>query len=200
MMTSQTVSSSESPGPDTNELNLIRVAQGGDPEAFASLYESHRERLQRYIYFRVSDHELTEDLTSLVFLKVWENLAGFRSGQTPFAGWLYRIAHNAIIDHYRTRKTFTPLEDVDPLKLSYSDKVDENIDLTVRMQELTEALKELTSTQREVLVLRFLWGLTTQEIARRLHKRQGAVRALQMRGLRRLSQDSGIRTGLRYDW
>jgi RNA polymerase sigma-70 factor (ECF subfamily) len=135
----------------------------------------------------VFDRELAEDITSLVFLKVWEHLDTFQSGTSPFAGWLYRIAHNAVIDHYRTRKTVVSLEEVAPQKLSHSDEFDEKIDLKIRSQELREALKELTDTQQKVLILRFIFGLTTLEIARRLDKRPGAIRAVQMRGLRRLA-------------
>jgi RNA polymerase sigma-70 factor, ECF subfamily len=193
------VSSRGSSGTTIDERELIRSSQGGDRDAFACLYETHIDRIHRYIYFRVYDRELSEDLTSLVFLKVWENLGTFKSGQIPFLGWLYRIAHNTVIDYYRTRKTLLPLEDVDVLKLSYSDGVDEKIDLNIFSQALAEALKVLTSTQREVLILRFISGLTFTEIARRLDKKQGAVRALQMRGLRRLAQHSVIQKELIYN-
>ena len=130
---------------------------------------------------------MAEDITSLVFLGVWENLKTFQSGRSTFAGWLYRIAHNAIIDHYRAKKPLISLEEINPLKLSYADEVDENLDLKIRSQELSEALKQLTCTQQKVLILRFIFGLTILETARRLAKRQGAIRALQMRGLRRLA-------------
>lgn len=182
-----------------NELNLIRFSQSGDPDAFACLYETHLDRIHRYIYFRVFDRELAEDLTSLVFLKVWEHLGTFKNGYIPFVGWLYRIAHNTVIDYYRTRKTVIALEDVDVLKLSHSDNVDEKLDLNTCSQELAEALKELTSTQREVLILRFILGLTTMEIADKLKKGRGAIRALQMRGLRRLAQDPAIHSQLIHD-
>jgi RNA polymerase sigma-70 factor, ECF subfamily len=88
---------------------------------------------------------------------------------------------------------------VDLLKLSHSDRVDEKIEINLLSDTLVEALKELTDTQREVLILRFILGLTITEIARRLQKRKGAVRALQMRGLRRLAQDPAIQRGRIYD-
>lgn len=199
MATRYNVPSRGSSGPAVSELSLIRFSQNGDRDAFARLYESHLDRIRRYVYFRVYDRELSEDLTSLVFLKVWENLGTFKSGHIPFLGWLYRIAHNTVIDYYRTRKTVIPLEDVDPLKLSYSDRVDEKIELNIFSQELAEAMKVLTSTQREVLILRFIWGFTITEIARRLDKKQGAIRALQMRGLRRLAEHPVIQKGYMYN-
>ena len=175
-----------------SESTLIGYSQSGDRDAFACLYETHLNQIYRYIYFRVYDHEIAEDITSLVFLKAWEHLGTFKSGHIPFVGWLYRIAHNTVIDYYRTRKTVTSLEDVNVLKLSHSDNVDEKLDLNTCSQQLAEALKELTSMQREVLILRFILGWTTMEIADRLKKGRGAIRALQMRGLRRLAQYPGI--------
>jgi RNA polymerase sigma-70 factor, ECF subfamily len=187
MIKSNHVSSSGSLGTAVSELNLIRFSQQGDRDAFACLYDTYLERIHRYVYFRVIDPEVAEDTTSLVFLRVWENLRTFQSGRSPFAGWLYRIAHNAIVDHYRTRKTLISLEEVAPLKLSYADEVEEKLDRKIRSQELTDALQDLTDIQREVLILRFIFGLTILETARKLDKRQGAIRALQMRGLRRLA-------------
>lgn len=198
MNKSQHVSSDRPLKPNISELKLIHFSQHGDRDAFACLYDTYIERIHHYIYYRVYDREVAEDLTSLVFLRVWENLGTFKSGQAPFMGWLYRIAHNAVIDYYRTRKPFITLEDVDPQSLSHSDRVDESIDLTNLSQKLVTAMDGLTGTQREVLILRFIWGLTTTEIARRLHKGQGAIRALQMRGLRKLAEDPAIHTGLLY--
>lgn len=198
MNKSYAVSSGKALGPDINELKLIRFSQHGDRDAFACLYDTYIERIHHYIYYRVYDREVAEDLTSLVFLKVWENLGTFKSGQAPFMGWVYRIAHNAVIDYYRTRKPVIALDDIDPRKLNHSDRVDESVDLTNLSQKLVAAMDGLTSTQREVLILRFIWGFTTTEIAGRLHKGQGAVRALQMRGLKKLAEDPAIHTGLLY--
>jgi RNA polymerase sigma-70 factor (ECF subfamily) len=181
--------------PDTaiNEAKLIWFSQRGDGDAFASLYDTYHHGIHRYILIRVADPELAEDLTSLVFLKAWENLDTFRIGRSLFGAWLYRIAHNAVIDHYRTRKTVVSLEDAAPLQLSYADETDKKLDLQILAQELIQGLKVLTGTQQEVLILRFILGYTTPEIAQSLNKQQGAVRALQMRGLKRLAQYSAIR-------
>jgi RNA polymerase sigma-70 factor, ECF subfamily len=195
MATMYNVSSRGSSGTAGSERKLVSFSQSSDRDAFATLYETYLDRIRRYIYFRVYDRELSEDLTSLVFLKVWEHLDRFEGGQIPFAKWAYRIAHNTVIDYYRTRKLVDPLDDVDPLKHSHSDNVDEKLDLDMCSQELAEALDELTGLQREVLILRFLWGLTSIEIADKLKKGRGAVRALQMRGLRKLAQHPAIRKG-----
>jgi RNA polymerase sigma-70 factor, ECF subfamily len=181
------VSSIGKPDPALSELKLIRYSQQGDRDAFACLYAAYLDRIHRYIFFRVADPEVAEDITSLVFLKGWEKLHSYQPGKSPFAAWLYRIAHNAVIDHYRTRKTLISLEELHPAELSSPDEVDEKFELKIRSQKLYDALQELTGTQQEVLILKFYYGWTTMEISRRLEKQQGAVRALQMRGLKRLA-------------
>jgi RNA polymerase sigma-70 factor (ECF subfamily) len=180
-------SSSGSPAPAVSERKLIRFSQQGDRDAFARLYDTYLARIHRYIFFRVVDHELAEDITSLVFLRGWEKLRTYQPGKSPFAAWLYRIAHNAVIDHYRTRKAVISLEELGPVELSYADEVDEKIEMNVLSQKLLEAMKQLTDVQKEVLILRFSYGCSTLEIARRLDKQEGAIRALQMRALKKLS-------------
>ena len=180
-------SSRTPPSLTVNERKLIQFSQQGDRDAFARLYDTYLARIHRYIYFRVVDHELAEDITSLVFLRGWEKLRSYQPGKSPFAAWLYRIAHNAVIDHYRTRKAVISLEELAPVELSYADEMDETIELNAWSQKLLEAMKGLTDVQKEVLMLRFSYGYSTMEIARRLDKQEGAVRAVQMRALKRLS-------------
>lgn len=179
-------------GTTLNEVMLIWSSQRGDRDAFACLYDTYRAGIHRYIFYHVADPELAEDITSVVFLRAWENLNTFRIGRSPFEAWLNRIAHNAVIDHYRTRKNMVSLEEVAPLQLSYADEVEKKLDLQILTQELIQGMKVLTGTQQEVLILRFIFGFTTQEIARSLNKQQGAVRALQMRGLKRLARCPAI--------
>jgi RNA polymerase sigma-70 factor (ECF subfamily) len=181
------VSCSAAPDSVLSERKLITFSQHGDQDAFASLYNAYLERIHRYVFFRVFDPEVAEDITSQVFLRVWENLNTFQSGRSVFAAWIYRIAHNAIVDHFRKRKIVLSLEEVHPLKLSYTDEADDKLDRKIRSQELAQALKELTGLQREVLILRFIFGMTIWETSVRLKKRQGSIRALQFRALRRLA-------------
>lgn len=190
--TTYNLSSNQALEPIMDELTLVRLSQQGDQEMFARLYDVYMERIYRYVYFRVADDELAEDITSQVFLKVWEKLDTYQAGQSPFMAWLYRIAHNAVIDHYRTKKVSISLDDASPVELSHTDDVDEKLDMQIRSQELREALRELTDEQQQVLLLKFVGGLSTSEIAEQLGKQQGAVRALQMRGLQGLAKCSGL--------
>jgi RNA polymerase sigma-70 factor (ECF subfamily) len=171
-----------------NEATLVRMAQQGDREMFASLYEAYNSRIYRYVYFRVSDEGLVEDITSDIFLKVWKNLNTYQGGQSAFMTWIYRIAHNTVIDYYRTRKAVVSMEDVKEVKLCYYDDVEEKLDNQFQSQQLCTAIASLTKEQQQVLLLKFVAGMSTAEIAQKTHKQEGAVRALQMRGLHRLSK------------
>lgn len=184
--------------PGTNETTLITLSQAGNREMFSQLYETYLQRIYRYIYCRVADNMLAEDITSQVFLKAWEKLDGYEPGQSPFVAWLYSIARNTVIDYYRTKKAAVSLDDVDHLKISYADDADKKLDLQSQSDELHEALRALTVQQQKVLVLRFIEGFNTAEIAQQLGKQQGAIRALQMRGLQELSKCQTIQRRLAY--
>jgi len=178
--------------PATDELELISLSQQGDTEAFARLYACYVERITRYVYFRVTDHQLAEDITSRIFIKMLEKLKTYQVGQLPLIAWLYRMAHNAVIDHYRTKRTLISLEDVNQAEVRQEDGIEEKLDLQVKSQQLRAALQVLTEQQQRVLILKFIDGLSTREIARRLGKQQGAVRGLQMRALQKLARCPGL--------
>lgn len=170
-----------------DEMDLVRKAKSGDARAFGRLYDSTLDRIYRYIFFRVTDTELAEDLTSQVFLKAWENLRRYKPGG-PFVAWLYTIARNTVIDHYRTRKQSVPL---DQTVIKDDPELDDKVDLKHDIGILQEAMQDLTEEQREVLTLRFLADMETGEIAERMQKSEGAIRALQMRALQALAKAMG---------
>ncbi|MGZ6316535.1 MAG: RNA polymerase sigma factor [Anaerolineales bacterium] len=174
--------------PVIDEVSLIGLSQQGDADAFARLYDHYADPIYRYVYFRVADSHLAEDITSQIFIKMWQKLPSYRVGEASISAWLYRIAHNAVVDHYRTRRTVVSLEDLQSGEVGREDDTEENLEQHMQMEQLRRALQELTEGQREVLILRFIEGLSVREIARQLGKRQGAVRALKMRGLRELAK------------
>jgi RNA polymerase sigma factor (sigma-70 family) len=173
--------------PVETEADLVQRARAGNSEAFGLLYERSLDRVYRYIYFRVTDEETAQDLTSKVFLKAWESLPRFKAGASPFIAWLYTIAHNAVIDHYRTKRQTAPLDEI--ISLPSSDPLpDEQYDSLSAARSLRESLQQLTSLQRDVVTMKLIDGMNTEEIAARLHKSCGAIRALQMRGLQALAK------------
>ena len=162
-------------------------AKAGDSDAFAQLYDGYVERIYRYIYFRVSDDETAEDLTSQVFLKAWEHLDRYQPGESPFLAWIYRIARNQVIDYYRVHKEFISLEEIATLA-SDNQSVVEAVQILFDMKTVRDAMKYLTKDQQEVVVLKFIAGLSTEDIASMMKKREGAIRALQMRALQTLAK------------
>ena len=175
--------------PLKNELEkeLVQRACDGDADAFGQLYELSVDRVYRYIFYRVTDDDTAEDLTSKVFLKAWEHLPHFKSGNSPFIAWLYTISHNMVVDYYRVHKPTAQLDDArdlptsEPLPESQSEQ-------RAAVQALRGALQHLTCEQRDVVTMKFLDGLTTDEVAARVRKSPGAVRALQMRALQALAK------------
>ena len=172
--------------PLENEGRLVELAQTGDGEAFSELYEAYFDRVYRFVFFRVADDLLAEDLASQVFLKAWENLHRYRP-RGPFLAWLYAIARNAVIDHYRTRKQVISLDDAAPIA-AQDEKLDDRLQLEFDVKALRAAMQHLTQEQQEVITLRFLADYDTTQIAAEMGKSEGAIRALQMRALQALGR------------
>lgn len=188
MNTTYSFSSKKVLEPLVDESTLVRLSQQGDLETFSQLYDAYVSRIYHYIYCRVNDDMLAEDITSKVFLNVWKKLSSYQVGKSPFMAWLYRIAHNVVIDYYRTTKVAISLDEISSVDLCHRDEVDEKLDLQVQSWQLREALQELTEKQQQVLILKFVGGYSTMEIAQQLDQQQGTVRALQMRGLKKLAK------------
>jgi len=177
--------STDSSLPD--EARLVRHAKSGNSKAFAELYDACVERVYRYIYFRVTDDIAAEDITSQVFLKAWENLDRYQIGSSPFVAWLYTIARNLVIDFYRTKKGSVPLDEITALPAKEQSPVEE-VELRFSLQAMRDGLQALTDEQQQVLILKYIAGLPNENIAKLMNKREGAVRALQMRALQTLSK------------
>lgn len=167
------------------EVALIRLAQDGDPEAFGGLYRLHLDAVYRYVYSRIGETVEAENLTQATFLKAWRAMGGYRQRQVPFRGWLYRIAHNTIIDHYRTcRRSDCRLEDVH--LVDTSNVPEEGLISRERQEALRKALVRLRPVYQQVLTLRFLNGLDYPETAEVLGRNVNTVRVLQFRALEAL--------------
>jgi RNA polymerase sigma-70 factor (ECF subfamily) len=170
-----------------SDEDLLARAVKGDAEAFGDLYERHLGAIYRYIYYRVGETRLAEDLTETTFLKAWQALPRFRIGGTPFRVWLYRVAHNLLVDHYRTRKEQVPLS-VHPPMADPSPSPEEELIARDRRDWVSAAIARLSPDYQEVLTLRFVNGLSHSEAAEVLGRSVGAVRVLQHRALKALRE------------
>ena len=165
------------------EATLVEQAVAGEADAFGELYLLHLDAIYRYVYFRVRDAGDAEDITEQVFLKAWEALPGYKPGAYPFKSWLYRIAHNLIVDHHRRQRTRAILLPEDRDYASKQPAVLEQVIEAEEMTALAQAVAQLPEDQQQVIVLRFIEGLGYEEVAHILYKSQAACRVLQHRGL-----------------
>jgi len=173
---------------DRTEALLIEQAAQGDAESFARLYDIHVKRVYRYIFYRVSDISVAEDLTQEVFLRGWKALPKFRKvSNKPFVGWLLTIAHNLVIDHYRSRRMESTLED-DIMTADTATDPQQMAAVGMEQKRLQEAIRQLRPEQQQVIILRFIEGFEYSEIAALLGKKEGAIRVIQHRALKGLKQ------------
>ena len=173
--------------PLSEEACLVEQARAGDSEAFARLYDAYVERVSRYVFFRVSEERDVEDLVAQVFLKAWENLDRYKVGSSPFIAWLYTIARNLVIDHYRTKKETLPLEEALSLP-SDMELPDQQAQTRFDLEAMRDALQALSKDQQQVLILKYIAGLPNDSIAKIMNKQEGTIRGLQMRGLQTLAK------------
>ncbi|MBS3749977.1 MAG: sigma-70 family RNA polymerase sigma factor [Anaerolineales bacterium] len=171
-----------------DEKKRIQRAQCGDKEAIAALYDQHYEAIFNYLYYRVGHLSIAEDLTADVFLRMIDNLASYKDQGRPFLTWLYTIARNRVIDHYRKEDGKNPL----PIK---EERIAGSTGIPrqhVQDQEMsfcfTKALHHLTENQRRVIIHKIIDQRSTRETAKLLQKSEGAVRSLQYRALEALEK------------
>jgi len=167
-----------------SEAEIIKKAQKNDPAAVGKLFDDHHEAIFRFFWARVRDHHLADDLTGELFTRMVAELPRYQQRNLPFRAWLYRIAHNLVIDNYRTDKSqlSLPLEQAN-LETSQTARPDEMLEQTMKTKRIQQALDIIDPGQREVVELRFLAGLSLKEVAEALNKTVAAVKALQHRGL-----------------
>ena len=153
--------------------------------AIAGLFEEYYDKVVRYIYIRISDQPEAEDLAGEVFLKALKSMGSYRGSAEQLRFWIFKIARNIVIDHYRKmskRKTVN----LDDVEIADGTNVEEMAEQRLQIGELTKAMKQLTEAQREVIGLRFFAGLSSAETAQVLGKSSGAVREMQCDAIQRL--------------
>lgn len=162
--------------------DLVTRAQKGSVDAAGQLYERHYRSIYRYLFYRIGDRGAAEDLTGEVFLKMVQALPAYRVTAATFRTWLFQIARNLSIDHFRRAKSHpvVALEEHVPAGGEAPENVADNRLSGVRLQQ---ALAQLSEEQRDVVLMRFIEGMPVAEVAGTLHKSEDAVKGLQRRAL-----------------
>jgi RNA polymerase sigma-70 factor, ECF subfamily len=164
---------------------LVIKSQKGDSDAFSKLYDAFFAPMYRYIFYKVNRSE-ADDILEVLFLKAWENIKSYKKRKNvTFKSWLFRIAHNLVVDHYRLARTH---QELDP-RLADTKRDIDPLDRTARSlnnETLKTALSKLKKKYRDIIVLKFVNELSNDEIGRILKKSEGSVRILQFRALRAL--------------
>ncbi len=166
-------------------IALVQKAQDGDTDAFGKIYDAYLTPVYRYVVFRFPE-DLAEDLVADIFVKAWEKLHTYklRAG-VPFSAWLFRIARHSLIDAYRSTRGFEEIpEDFqdESIESHPSKKVERSLSVAV----VRAALSKLPKDYREVLMMHYIGGLSHSEVAKAMFMREGTVRILKFRGLKKL--------------
>jgi RNA polymerase sigma-70 factor (ECF subfamily) len=170
-------------------IALVELARGGDTEAFGMLYDHYHGSVYRFLYYRVGSVALAEDLTSETFFRALRSMSSFRWQGKDFGAWLMTIARNLTTDHFKSSRARleTTTEDMSAHDATTEGPEGEVLALLTN-EALLAALKKLPPEQQECLIMRFLQGLSIAETARVLGRSDGAVKQLQLRGVRNLAK------------
>jgi RNA polymerase sigma-70 factor, ECF subfamily len=182
-------SSHEDEAEGTRLIALVELARNGDSEAFGQLYDHYHTSVYRFLYYRVGSVQLAEDLTGETFFRALRSMSSFRWQGKDFGAWLMTIARNLTTDHFKAGRTRLEQTTEDMTALDTTTEGPEGAVLASLTNEaLLTALTELPTEQRECLVMRFLQGLSIAETAEVLGRSAGAVKQLQLRGVRNLAK------------
>lgn len=179
------------PGKLDKDHELIKKAQNGDPCAFGELYELHAPAVYRYLFAHLPSQMDAEDLTGEVFLKAWRSLPNYVERGVPFLAFLFRIAKNILVDHYRQHNRLIE-QDPENLESYKAESSAETMDIAgsnIEHQNMLKVLRGLRTDYQTVLTLRFISELSPEETAKVMKRSVGAVRVLQHRALIALREE-----------
>ena len=162
---------------------LVDAAQLDDRDALEELYLIHFDRIYSYLHVTVGNRHDAEDLTTQTFLKMLEAIGRFRWGTAPFSAWLFRIAHNLAMDHFRASKRWQLEEEVPEPEPDQSTSAEARAFDSLDRKSMLDLIDELSNEQQQVLTLKFVFGFSNGEAATILGKTEGAVKSLQHRAL-----------------
>jgi RNA polymerase sigma-70 factor (ECF subfamily) len=162
---------------------LVERAQAGDRRALEELYLLHFDRIYSYLHMSVGNRHDAEDLTTQTFMKMLESIKRFRWQSAPFSAWLFRIAHNLAMDHFRAARRWQPEEEVPEPAEETEPSAEAAALQAIGRQSMLELIEDLSQEQKQVLTLKFVFNLPNAEVATVLGKTEGAIKSLQHRAL-----------------
>lgn len=173
---------------EIEESKIIRRCQSGQLEEFGKLYDAYVKKIYNFIYYRTHHQETAEDLTSQTFTRALESISRFDPGKGGLSAWLYRIARNLVIDHYRT---FRPTVDIENVwDLSADSDLPRDIDTRDQLAKISDYLKTIDKQARDIVLMRVWDGLSYQEIAEIVGKSQAACKMTFSRTMQKLRAES----------
>jgi RNA polymerase sigma-70 factor, ECF subfamily len=162
---------------------LVARGQQGDRDALEELYLIHFDRIYSYLHVSVGNRHDAEDLTTQTFLKMLEKIGSFKWRSAPFSAWLFRIAHNLAMDHFRARRRWQPEEEVPEAPGEEEPSAELVAMQTIGRESMLKLIDRLSPEQQQVLTLKFVFNLPNAEVAAILDKTEGAIKSLQHRAL-----------------
>jgi len=187
----------EVPDEQTGPWALVRAAQRGDTAAFGELYDQYVDMVFRYVYFRLNDRELAEDITSETFLRALRRISSVSYQGRDVGAWFITIARNIVLDHLKSSRYKLEVvtdEVSDSGTAPFTGQAgteagpEQRAVRSATREALLTAIRDLGDDQRECIVLRFIQGLSLAETAQIMRRNEGAIKALQHRAVRKLAQ------------
>jgi RNA polymerase sigma-70 factor, ECF subfamily len=171
-----------------NVRRLVALAKEGDRRALEELYLLHFDRIYSYLQLSVGNRHDAEDLTNQTFIKMLESIDRFIWRQAPFSAWLFRIAHNLAMDHFRAGRRWQPEEDPPESPDAVEASAEDTAMHTIGRQSMLGMIRDLSHDQQQVLTLKFVFNFSNGEVATILGKTEGAIKSLQHRALATLQR------------
>src|SRR6267143_6569907 len=162
---------------------LVDRGQQGERGALEELYLIHFDRIYSYLHMSVGNRHDAEDLTTQVFVKMLESIGKFRWRSAPLSAWLFRIAHNLAMDHFRASRRWQPAEEVPEPEGESEPSAEAAALQSIGRQSMLELIEDLSTEQQQVLTLKFVFNMPNAEVATVLGKTEGAIKSLQHRAL-----------------
>jgi RNA polymerase sigma-70 factor, ECF subfamily len=184
-MADEPVTAAAKPARDQQALTrvLVERAQQGDRGALEELYLLHFDRIYSYLHMSVGNRHDAEDLTTQTFLKMLESIGKFKFQAAPFSAWLFRIAHNLAMDHFRAARRWQPEEEVPEPPGDEEPSAEAQALQSIGRQSMLELIEDLSPEQQQVLTLKFVFNFPNGDVATILGKTEGAIKSLQHRAL-----------------